>query len=219
MTESEELNPWISILTNPRRTIRTIVDSNPNHRLLILSAIYGFSSLLGIAQNLRLGDNLDNISIIIPALILAPIWGYLLFTLSSWFLLVSGRWLKGEGNYKEIRSALAWSKVPMIATILMWIILLILFKKELFQSSSQEIISSGKLMSLFLVLLIQLTASIWSIVIYVNTLAEVQKFSILKAIANILLVGLLFAIIFIILFALLKWTGAAVFNPSTLASF
>lgn len=219
MTSGIGLNPWRSILTKPKQTIRMIVDYNPNYRLMILSAIYGFSSLLGIAQNLRLGDNLDSLSIIILSLILAPLWGYLLFSLSSWFLFICGRWLKGAATFKEIRAALAWSKVPMLASIVLWIMLIILFKKELFQSNgSQEVFSGFKIILLLSILMVQLIASIWSIVIYINALAEVQRFSILRAIGNIILVIIVTALFFMIIFAILKWMGIALITPSTLVN-
>jgi hypothetical protein len=64
------LNPWKSILTKPRETIRSIVGYNANYRLLVLSIIYGFNSMLGIAQKISFGERLSGISMIILAVIL-----------------------------------------------------------------------------------------------------------------------------------------------------
>ena len=76
MSGKLDMNPWFSIWVRPRRTIQAIVDYNPNYRLGILSAIYGFSALLGLAQSFSMGDIFGMISILIFTVILSPIWGW-----------------------------------------------------------------------------------------------------------------------------------------------
>jgi hypothetical protein len=212
MESKLDSNPWRGILTKPRVTIKAIVGYDPNYHLLLLSMIYGFSAILGIAQNLKLGEKLDIISIIIPALLISPIWGYLFFSISSWFVFFTGKWLGGKAEYKHIRAALAWSHVPTIVTDFLWILMIIFFGKALFQDLSKVVSSTLQIWGLFSILFLLLIASIWSIVIYINTLSEVQKFSILRTISNLILSTLLVAIIAIIIALVSKWTCSAFFN-------
>lgn len=199
-------NPWLTIFTKPRMTIKAIVGFNPNFRLIWLSAIYGFCSLLGIAQNFGLGENRGTISVIWPVLILAPLWGYLLFSFSSWFVFIAGKLLKGQASFKNLRAAYAWSNVPLFINAVLWIVLIGFFGFGLFSES----ILRGMLtpaLSFFLMAVIfsQLVFSVWSLIIYIISVAEVQQFSILKALINIFLAFLFFFVLILSLgIALIK---------------
>ncbi len=181
-------NPWISILTKPKKTIREIVELNPNHRLLILSIIYGFCVFLGLAQQLKLGESMSLISIVISAIIFSPIIGYALFSFSSWLILLTGKLIKAKGSFKQIRSVAAWSNVPIIVNLIGWILLMLVFNKTIFEDfTAKEVLSSAKIGFFLSVGFIQLIASVWSVVIYINALSEIQGFSILFAILNIVM--------------------------------
>lgn len=188
-----EFNPWLTIFVKPRQTIRAIVDSNPNFRLLTLSAIYGFCSLLGFAQNFNFGDKKETLLALLPLLLLAPFWGYLVFSFSSWFVFITGKLLKGQGTYKEVRSAYAWSNVPLIVNALLWIFLIIVFKISLFSDTAlQGVLTGGRSFLLVGVVFSQLVFSLWGLVIYIIGVSEVQRFSIFKTLVNLFLGLLLF---------------------------
>jgi hypothetical protein len=206
-------NPWFSILKEPKKTIRRIVDFNPNHRLLILSIIYGFCVLLGFAQQLKLGEKMSLISIIASAIIFSPIIGYIFFSFSSWLIYYTGKLIKGAASFKQIRAAIAWSNVPVVVNLLGWIVLILIFKKMIFEDFSKEILSSAKLSVFFAVVFVQMIASVWGIVIYVNALSEVQGFSILYAILNILFGIVAVFLIFFLISLLFTWTGIAFAEP------
>lgn len=212
-------NPWSAILTKPKETIQAIVEFNPNYHLLLLSMIYGFSALLGLAQNLKLGEKLDFISIIIPAIILAPLWGYIAFSVSSWFVFFTGKWIGGKAPFKHIRAVAAWSNVPAIVSAFMWLLLLFIFGHGIFQDfATKPELSAAQVWTVFSIMFVQLIASIWSLVIYINALAQVQQFSILRAISNIIL-SFLVVLAIIVLFSLIfKWTCAPFFNAPKLVN-
>ena len=197
-------NPWLTIWAHPRETIAGIISKNPNKDLWWLSAIYGFSSLLNIFQTFLVGKHLELFVIFLIVLVLCPLWGYLNLSIWSWVVAFTGKWLKGAGNFQVVRSAYAWSCVPLLINVPIWILLTFLFGSQLFSNFSEHpLLTNGQVTLLFCLLLLRVTGVIWSIVIYVNALAEVQKFSILRAIGNILLTGLFFAIAaYLVLFLL-----------------
>lgn len=188
---------WLTIWLSPRATIRRIVAKNPNRSLWTLAAIYGFSSLLGTFQSFSLGSVLGIVPLFILALVIAPIWGYIIFAIWSWMVSWTGRWLKGMGDFQTVRAAYAWSCVPILFSGLIWVVMLIVFGSALFAvpAGGQAIFPQAQAILLLALLLGKVVLSIWSLVIYLNALAEVQGFSILRAIGNVVIAGILLGII------------------------
>jgi len=199
-------NPWLTIWTQPRETVARVVSENPKKDLWWLATIYGFSSLLNVFQSFLAGNSLQVFAIFIIALAISPFWGYLNLSIWSWVTTITGKWLKGAGNFQTVRCAYAWSFVPLIINIPIWILLGVLFGSQLFTNfADHQLLSNVQVTTLFCLLLLRVTSVIWSIVIYVNALAEVQRFSILRAIGNILLTGLLITLSAYLFFYLLSY--------------
>jgi hypothetical protein len=214
---------WTSIWTRPRATIAQIVATNPNQHLWLLASIYGFQGLLNAFQSFLLGNSWGLIPIFLVAIVLSPFWGYISFAVWSWLVMWTGRLFKGGGTFQQIRAAYAWSCVPMIINIPLWILLAAIFGSSLFANYGGAGSMGGGLVTLlYLVILVRLVIAIWSIVIYLNALAEVQKFSILRSIGNALVAALVVAVLYFLLFSALAyvWSGSADLSlspaPSTL---
>ncbi len=200
------MNPWISIWLEPRKTIAMIVAENPNRAIWALAWIYGFLSMLNGSQSLSLGNQVHFIPILIFAIVIAPIWGMLIFGIWSWVVLAVGKILKGQATFAAARAAFAWSCVPLIVNIALWALLLWCFGGSLFQTAHQ----TGPVGLLMVVLIAKVVIAIWSLVIYINALAAVQKFSIGRSILNIVLAWLAIGIAVILI-----WMGiAALFNAA-----
>lgn len=213
-------NPWLSILKKPRETIRAIIGFNSNYHLLLLSIIYGFSAVLGIAQKFKVGEKLDFMSIIIPAIILAPIWGYIMFSISAWFVFITGKLIKGKAEYKHIRAAIAWSNVPSFVSGILWILLILTYGGNLFDNfANKETFSTSQVWGIFSVMFVLFIISIWSLVIYINALAEVQKFSIFKAILNVIMTTTIVIIISFLITFIVRWTCSSFFDSPNLVLF
>lgn len=190
-------NPWLKMWVKPKSTIRKIVKYNPNFRLFFLSAIYGFISLLSSPHHYVLDAFPTFYLILLFFIILAPLWGYIIFNISTFFIYFTGKWLKGKAKFKEARCAIAWSNAPMIVNIFLWILLLIVFREDILRDFPDDFVfTKAQRAFLFLAQLCQLIISIWVIVIYINALSEVQKFSIGKAILNILIAIAIFVVVF-----------------------
>ena len=199
-------NPWFKIWVNPRITIQKIVDHNSNYRLGILCAIYGFVSLLGISQSFSLGDRLNFILIIVLSIILSAIWGYIVLSISSFFMYFTGKWFKGTAKFSELRAAAAWSNVPMTINVILWIVLLILYKGSIFNQFNKAIqFTTINTSILFSFTIAQLILSIWSLVIYISCITQLQKFSVLRAVLNIIVASIIVIVIVFIVTFLINW--------------
>jgi len=200
----ENHNPWLTIWTQPRATIARIVTQNPNRSLWLLAGIYGFCSLLNLFQSMALGSAMGSLGLLILAIILAPFYGYVSFSIWSWFVTKVGQWFKGQGNFKTVRAAYAWSAVPIMLNIPLWLLMVILFGHQLFMNfPDAHLLPSSQVLLLFIILIAKVVLAIWSLVIYLNALAEVQKYSVLRAIFNVVVAGIILAAIVFVLWSLL----------------
>ena len=205
-------NPWYSIWTNPRKTILEIVNDNPEKNLWILSFIYGFVSILNSVQSFGLGDTQSLLTILLIAVIFAPLWGRAVFAVWSGVVLLTGRWLKGKATFKTAQAAFAWASVPLLINIVCWALLILFFGVPLFNSDPNSFRVEGFFAFILVgALILKMVGAIWSLVIYINILSAVQKFSILRAISNILFSWVVLGIFFILIWLIGKW-GAVVLN-------
>lgn len=222
MTEHRpsSMNPWVSIWLEPRATVARIVAANPNRSLWVLAAIYGFTSLLNFFQAGALGSYLGPVSILLLAAVIAPFWGYLIFAIWSALISWTGGWFKGKGSFAAVRAVYAWSCVPFAFHIPIWLFLAALFGKQLFIHFPEAVaLTQTQVTLLFALLIFKVVLAIWSLVIYINALAEIQRFSVIRAILNLVVAGILAALLFGLLWALLFYfAGPSVPSVGSLGS-
>jgi hypothetical protein len=201
-----EKSPWLSIWTEPRATIRQIVVENPNRSLWFLATIYGFCSLLNLFQSMALGSTLSSLGILALALIFAPFWGYINFTI--WSLLVSfvGKLFKGQGRFNQIRAAYSWSCVPLVINVPLWLLMVTMFGHQLFLNySDAHLLTNIEVGILFAILITKVVLAVWSLVIYLNALAEVQMFSVLRAILNVIVAFILLGVLLFLFWSFMNF--------------
>lgn len=142
-----------------------------------------------------MGEVYPMVGIGIVAAVLAPFIGWLFLSIFAGLLLWTGRWIGGKGDYLSLRAAVSWSNVPNIVNIVFWVILSLLFGSMLFTQAFAQMDLAGAQMGLVAVIfLAQLVLAVWTFVLLLNTVSEVQKFSVWKALLNMLMP---FVIVFI----------------------
>jgi hypothetical protein len=118
----------------------------------------------------------------------------------AWIVDLSCRLFGGQANSKEVRAALAWSSVPLLATIPLWMIRLALLGRELFTFNKPSLTSHPTLAYSFAATAIpEVILSIWWMVVTVKALGEVQRFSAWKALSSMLLLLAPFVVLTVIL--------------------
>ncbi len=193
--DEQTLNPWISMWVEPRETIQQIISSNPTRTVLLLAALSGFGSALDKASIKSMGDTFELPIIFSIAAIAGPIGGILSLYLGGALVRWTGTWIGGVASSQNIRAALAWSSVPLIWALLIWIPELALIGDELFTSETPRMDASDTLLLAFLGLsLIELVIAIWTLVVLLKSLGQVQGFSAWRALGNLLLSVLVIAV-------------------------
>ena len=188
---SRTLNPWLSMWTRPRATIQQIVDANPERGVLLLSAVAGIGQALDRACAKNLGDKLDWPLILLFAALVGPVAGILGLFVGGALLRWTGSWMGGQGSSRNIRAAIAWSNVPEIWAMLLWVPSLALFGQELFTSKTPLIDADPVRLAAFLGFAgVELVLAVWALVVFLKSLGQVQGFSAWKALGNALLTAL-----------------------------
>ena len=189
--ETTPLNPWFSMWLHPRRTIRQIVETNPERLVLLLATVGGIVEALINASSDSKGENMSLQAILLTALIGGPLMGVIGLWLGGALLRWTGGWIGGQADSRRIRATLAWANVPLVWSLLLWIPALLLFGAELFATATPILDASTMLSGLYMVFSFGIgIVSIWAFVVFLHALGEVQGFSAWKALGNSILAGL-----------------------------
>jgi hypothetical protein len=96
----------------------------------------GVIQTLNNASQRNTGDQLPLAAILGVALIAGPIGGLIGLYIGGALMALAGRLIGGKGTSAELRPALAWSQVPVLATIPIWILQLALIGHQMFTSEA-----------------------------------------------------------------------------------
>jgi len=192
--------PWLTIWTRPRQTISRIAAETPTRMVLPLAALAGIADALAQNRN-NSGDltgALSGIEIMIGALVAGPIVGIIVlygFAALTW---LTGRWIGGEGSPVTIRAAFAWASIPKITAMLVMLGPIVLYGPKILtrdiglDDAGVQSWSDLVILGIFLVIIVALR--IWSFVVYLHCLGQVQGFSAWKALGNSLLAMLVLVV-------------------------
>ena len=180
-------HPLVSIWTRPRATIRSIVGTDPTRYVLVLAALAGVRQALNEMTISQLGDEFGPAGLIILALGAGAVAGMVGLYLAAWLFEVTGRWLGGTARARELRAALAWGGVPLVAALLVVALEVLLYGQAIFTSALPSLNQKPVFLALRVV---ESVLSIWALVLLLKCVSEVQGFSIWKALVNTVLATL-----------------------------
>lgn len=180
------MNPWKTIWTTPRKTIRTLADFSPKvgfyylASTFFLDAFFFFNSYLHIALSYKLAIT------ILMAAILSPVLGAVWFYLFSWVALWIGKLFQGKATAAQLSCAFAWSKAPLLINLLMWLCFVAF-------SPSLIFLEQLKSFTIFFMYLILAIGAFWSLILAVIGFSEVEQISVIKAFFLLVIIYFLFA--------------------------
>lgn len=188
MADKLAINPWIKMWTKPKETIRAIITMDSRHRFLTLCVVYGLPAMLQLAQNMSLGFSYSLVGILLGCLFLSLFAGMIGITIASALLYMTGKWMGGAATFIQVRCAVSWSNVTNMLSILLWVALIAAFKSLLFTDAfATASFTQIESTLVFVIFLVQFVLAIWSFVLLVQSLAEVQGFSAWKALLNVII--------------------------------
>ena len=186
--ENEQLtffNPYKSIWLQPRSTIQRIVDTNPTYLVLALFALTGVANGISAASAGDLGYAISLLWVFLFVVVISPLIVIIILHLVSALTRWTGKWLGGKATQEQIRAAYAWSYIPVIATIALYVPLFMFYGADLFKFPdpySMVPVQSG--VAFGIVAIAEVILYVWSLVIGLHCLGQVQGFSAWRALGN-----------------------------------
>lgn len=174
--KKSSLPPWVAIWVQPRAVVKSALKRNRRDPVHLLAMLYGIETMLFVAFNANMGDKFQLSAILVFSLLVGPLAG--LFSLYYWgaFLTWAGRWIGGKGDHLGVRVAYAWSYLPEIWTLVVWVPAIGLIGRGLFKKEMGEV-SAGITVAYGLFCLVCLVAIFWEIVVSAKCIGEAHKFS------------------------------------------
>lgn len=200
------MDPWRDIWTQPRASIQTLVTRDPSYGFKRLSWIYGVTVALSLSKMFSLVTLYPLWAILLGSLLIGIVFGFISITVTAYILQWCGRLIGGSAPFKHVRCVVAWSNVPMLINVLVWILLICVFRERAFYSDfPAEVTVQNKTGLFFLAVLGQWVASIWSFIILVQGLREVQGFSLWKGLLNILIPIIALLLLSVLMSGAINW--------------
>lgn len=176
------------IWTEPRLVMKYVNDNSYDKFVVILLIIGGISNAFDRIVSSDLFINQPLIVLIGIGLVLAGLSGWLGNYIYAAILTWTGKAFNGKAHSSDIFRVSAYSMIPSLFSLLIVFLQLFVFGFEVFRDNFDiSYFSAGQMAIFFGSSLIAFVLAIWTLVIFVVGLSEVQKFSIGKAIGNLFL--------------------------------
>jgi hypothetical protein len=198
MSQLAGMNPWLTMWSQPRTTVRALVHSKPSYGVFYLAAIYMLQSFFFYFNWWSLGLNSEYYTLFLTGVILSPLVGFVWLYYIGWIFRLTGRMLSGDAPASHLRAAIAWAKIPYSINALMWFILILMNPDQVF-------IQDGGGPSSVFVNFISLILAVWSLVLLIQSVSEVQQFTVGRSILNVLFAWIFSSIILFLLFMSLRY--------------
>jgi hypothetical protein len=193
-------NPWATIWTRPRATIRRIVETDVRYQVTFLAILSG--ALIWLERRWSSPSTAAAFPILVViAVIVGAILGIVELYVNGALLKWAGAALGGVASYAEVRAALAWSRVPVIVAVSIGI-LAILLGTDGPMLGGAEFSNSGAS-----VLLLHGALVLWGFVVMLKCVGEVHRFSAWRAMGSILLIVLAAVLILVAIVLLFGGLG------------
>jgi hypothetical protein len=176
------------VLTSPRDVFNFIDTYKYQKYVSLLLILAGISRTFDRASSKNMGDNFSLWGVIAFCIIIGGVFGWLTYYIYSAMISWTGKWLDAKGNTDSILRVLAYALFPSILSLLFLIPQIAIYGNEMFKTDG-DIFSEGTLSNIIVYgsMLLEFSLGIWSLILCVIGISEVQKLSIAKSILNIVL--------------------------------
>ena len=175
-------SPWRTVWFSPRLTIRRVLATEPRPGWTGVIALAALHQIFASLQVDPVDGTFSANRSAMPAILGAVqvVFGVLV---GPFLLAFVGSWLGGEADPDDIRHAVAWSYVPHAISGLLWIPILIAFGGP---PGDWTLAGTAQWIATLLALVI-FVGAVWTVVLDVILIAEVQRFAIWRAIVSIVI--------------------------------
>ena len=172
-----DYNPWFSMWIKPRATMRQILAGDPNRLVFLLAIVSGFVNAL--TNGSETAWESASVAYFIGAMVGGAISGFIGLLIVSALLRLVGGWLGGTGSWEHVRSAVAWSNVPTV-----WSLVVVL---PLYFMSGDP----SYYVAIIVGAVILIVVGVWQIVVFCKCVAQAHRFSAWTALLSAIIAALM----------------------------
>ena len=205
------ITPYFTIWTEPRATIRRIVDTDPTRHVIALAAIGpAINALAG--QWSKAMDSTANLSVLWPLWVVVSVaiqaaLGVLFLYIFGVIFRWSGSLLGGVASRVEVRAAIAWSQVPAIAAEIVLLVAVLMGIPMPTPGATPGMLPQID-PAFYKVLVIEVVLGFWGFIVSLKCIGEVHRFSAWRAFVAILIPPLIvLVVLWLIVFAVSRLVG------------
>ncbi len=206
-SKEEAVNPkniLEKVCTSPKQAFQFIDNYKYNKHVILLLVLSGIVKALDKAETKSMGDNIPIWGIIGFSLFIGLLFGWLLNYIYAFLVSKTGEYLNRKASTESILRVLAYSLIPAIISLFVYFVRILFYGNSIFQStllySSDEFLNN---IISYIFIFIDLFLMVWSLILLIIGVSIVQKFSIGKAIVNIVLPAILIVLIFLIIYVVI----------------
>lgn len=192
-TPEADFNPFTSIWTKPRATVRQIIAEQRSGFIFLLLVLSGYASILIGALDTAANESFGILALLIGGLIASPLVAAIGNAIGSLISLLVGKIFKGTATYDEMFRALLAGQIPqmwLIPVMLLWIF----FLPSSFFINSPTGYSGGDFVLNLLLSVILFIISVWTLVVQSKAIGEAHGLSAWKGFVIILIPLLTFSL-------------------------
>jgi len=192
------ITPFFTIWTEPRATIRRIVDTDPTRNVIALVAIGPALNALASQWSKAIGNN-ANLSVLWPlwvvvSVAIQAVLGVLFLYIFGIIFRWSGSLLGGVASRVEVRAAIAWSQVPAIAAEIVLLIAVLMGIPMPTPGATPGMLPQID-PAFYKVLVIEVVLGFWGFIVSLKCIGEVHRFSAWRAFVAILIPPLIVIVV------------------------
>lgn len=196
---------FTKIWYSPREVFRYINEYHYDKYVTQLLVFSGITRAFNRAQMQNMGDHMSIWGILGFCIIIGGLMGWITYYLYVGLISWTGKWLNGQGNVTSILRIISYAMIPSIIALFLLIPQVAVYGAEIFKENG-DITSAGLYLNVFVysIMALELVLGIWTIVLCVVGISEVQNFSIGKSILNLILPLLVIFIPILLILFLVK---------------
>lgn len=173
--------------TSPREALSYIHQHKYQKYYTLLLALAGITQSFDRAVSRDLGDKISLLGIVATCIIAGGLLGWISYYIYAALISFTGQWLKGIADTRSIIRVMAYALLPHILTLALLGLQISIYGIDLFQAEG-DLTSGGTLANIvfYTSVVAELILGFWSLVLLIIGISVVQKFSIGKAIVNLI---------------------------------
>ncbi|WP_281864536.1 YIP1 family protein [Planomicrobium okeanokoites] len=201
-----KLNPLLTIWTQPKETVRQLIEENKIGLSVLLVMIAGIGGVITALQDSGWFLDLSPILLIIGILITGLLSGLLNLGISTLLYTGIGKLYGGHGKLRDMAIAIGPMMIPQVFVVPVLVIFALYYGERFFMVPEAFGITSISLGAYLFLTLLTATASIWSIVISSKAIGVVHGFSSWRGFGVLMtLLGIVILVTLIIVIAVIMF--------------